>query len=145
MKQSEKIKNEINALYNNGHSRKPGNVAKEYPTLYLKARKVFGSWRKALEACGIDYEKARNRKKWSRDKVLKEIERLCLKGHSLRPKDLKRERMINLISAASYHFGSWRKAVESSGVHYPCGRRKKNGKNTVTSFKETRKANIHRS
>ena len=69
-KQTEKIKNEIRALYN-GSLKKPHNVAKEHPKLYLKARKLFGSWKKALEACGIDYEKTRNRKKWSREKIFK--------------------------------------------------------------------------
>jgi hypothetical protein len=123
-KLKERIRDEIYALYSNGHL-KPSNVAKEYPRLYLKARKIFGSWKKALEASGIDYEAARNRKKWSRERVLKEIERLCLKGQSLRPKDIKREGMTDLISAASYHFGSWRRAVESSGILYSCGRRKK--------------------
>ena len=124
-KQAEKIKNEIKALYK-GPLKKPNNVANEYPTLYIKARKVFGSWKKALETCGIDYEKARNHKKWSREKIVKEIKELALKSHSLRLKDLRKEGMISIISAAQYHFGSWRKAVESSGICYTSVRR--NGK-----------------
>jgi hypothetical protein len=123
-KQSEKIKTEIRMLYN-GSLTKPSNVAIEYPTLYSKARKIFGSWKKALEACGIDYEEARNRKKWSREKVLQEIKNLYNNGHRLRPMDFRRKGMINLVSAATYHFGSWRKAVESIGVCYPYGRAKK--------------------
>lgn len=113
----EKVKKEIKALYN-GSLKKPHNVAKEHPILYLRARKVFGSWKKALEASGIDYEKARNHKKWSRGKVVEEIKRLYLKGYSLRLKDLRGNGMICLISAAMYHFGSWRKAVESCGIRY---------------------------
>ena len=125
-KQTEKIKNEIRALYN-GSLKKPHNVAKEHPKLYLKARKLFGSWKKALETCGIDYEKARNHKKWSREKIVKAIKELSLiNSHSLRLKDLRKEGMISIISAAQYHFGSWRKAVESSGICYTSVRR--NGK-----------------
>jgi hypothetical protein len=112
-----KVRNEIISLYN-GLLRKPSNVAKEYPRLYSNARKVFGSWKKALEACEIDYEKARNHKRWSRDKVAKEIKRLYLSGHTLRPKDLKKGGETRLISAASYHFGSWSKAVKHSSIHY---------------------------
>jgi hypothetical protein len=119
----EKIKNEIKALYKNP-LKKPHNVAREYPILYLKARKVFGSWKKAIEACGIDYEKTRTHKKWSREKIVKEIKQLHLKGDSLRPKDLRKEGMISLISSASYHFGSWRRAVESSGIRYLFGRKR---------------------
>jgi hypothetical protein len=89
-KRAEKIKKEIKALYN-GSLKKPHNVAKDHTTLYLKARKVFGSWEKALNACGIDYETARNRKKWSREKIIKEIKELSLKSHSLRLRDLRKE------------------------------------------------------
>lgn len=124
-KQAEKIKHEIIAIYKSPN-KKPSNVAKEYPKLYLKARKVFGSWRKALEASGIDYEEARNRNKWSKEKVLKEIKHLYRNGHSLRPKDLRREGLVKLVSAATYHFGSWREAVEECGVCYSYGREKPN-------------------
>ena len=129
-KQTEKIKNEIRALYN-ASLKKPHNVAKEHPKLYLKARKLFGSWKKALETCGIDYEKARNHKKWSREKIVKGIKELSLKSHSLKLKDLRKKGMISIISAAQYHFGSWRKAVEYSGVYYPSGRRNEEIKNAI--------------
>src|SRR3990172_2291900 len=125
IKQTEIVKKEIKVLYN-GSLKKPHNVAKEHPKLYLKARKLFGSWKKALETCGIDYEKARNHKKWSREKIAKGIKELSLKSHSLRLKDLRKEGMIRIISAAQYHFGSWRKAVEYSGIYYSSIRR--NGK-----------------
>jgi hypothetical protein len=131
-KPSDKIEKEIRALYGDP-LKKPSNVAKEYPTLYLKARRVFGSWKKALEACGVDYEEARNRKKWSREKVLHEIKNLYSNGHSLRPKDFRRKGLVNLVSAATYHFGSWRKAVELSGACYSCGRKKRRKLKDVSS------------
>ncbi|MGB7293293.1 MAG: hypothetical protein WBD99_14055 [Thermodesulfobacteriota bacterium] len=112
-----RIRNQIRSLYN-GSLRKPSNVAKEHPRLYSNARKAFGSWKKALEACEIDYEKARNHEKWSRERVAKEIERLYLSGHTLRPKDLKKGGATKLISAATYHFGSWSKAVKHSRLYY---------------------------
>ncbi len=130
IKQTEIVTKEIKVLYN-GSLKKPHNVAKEYPILYLKARKLFGSWKKAIEACGIDYEKTRNHKKWSREKIVKGIKELYLKGHSLRLKDLRKEGMISIISAAQYHFGSWRKAAEYSGVYYPSGRRNEKIKNAT--------------
>ena len=125
---SEKIRNKIMTLYD-GLRRRPSNVAKEHPRLYSDARKVFGSWKMALEACAIDYEKARNHKKWSREKITNEIKRLYVSGHSLRPKDLKKGDTIKLISAATYHFGSWSKAVKQSGIYYSYERNyKKSGK-----------------
>jgi hypothetical protein len=127
----ERIKDEIVALYGNGLI-KPTNVAKEYPRLYSNARKAFGSWKKALEACQIDYEKARNHKKWSREMVAKEIKRLYLSGHTLRPKDLRKGGATKLISAATYHFGSWSKAVKHSGIYYSFERyHKKSGESDM--------------
>lgn len=132
--QHKKVKTEIIALYN-GSSKKPYNVSKEHPNLYFKARRLFGSWKKALEACEIDYEKTRNHKKWSRERVIRQIKELDLKGYSLRPKDLRGNGTVDLISAASYHFGSWRKAVEASGICYPCGRDRENGKDCRNGYK----------
>jgi hypothetical protein len=130
-KKVERIKDEIVALYGNG-LKKPSNVAKEYPRLYSNARKAFGSWKKALETCHIDYEKARNHKKWSREKVAKEIKRLYLSGHTLRPKDLRKGGATTLISAANYHFGSWAKAIMKSGISYSFERNhKKSGKSEI--------------
>ena len=133
----ERIKGEIIALYGNGVT-KPSNVAREYPRLYSNARKAFGSWKKALEACQIDYEKARNHKKWSREKVANEIKRLYLSGHTLRPKDLKKGGATRLISAANYHFGSWSKAMKKSGIRYSFERNHKKCGETAIAYNEFR-------
>jgi len=116
-RRTERIIREIVAIYNSFND-KPINVAKEHSALYHRACKVFGSWREALNHCGIDYEKARNRKKWTRDKIVKKINRLHSEGKSLRPSRLRNNGGVKLLSAAEYHFGSWRRAVEVSGCNY---------------------------
>jgi hypothetical protein len=121
MKRKLKIKREIAAIYNS-LSEKPNNVAKEHSALYHRACKIFGSWREALKESGINYEKARNNKKWSREKIAKEINRLHHEGKSLRPSQLRNNGGVKLLSAAEYHFGSWRRAVEVSGFNYLNGR-----------------------
>ncbi len=136
-KKVERIKDEIVALYGNARM-KPSNVAKEYPRLYSNARRAFGSWKKALEACQIDYEEARNHKKWSREKVAKEIKRLYLSGHTLRPKDLRKAGATTLISAANYHFGSWSKAIKKSGIRYSFERNHKISCETDIAYNEFR-------
>ena len=117
----ESVKREIQSLYR-VNDKKPANIAKEYTRLYIKACRVFGSWRNALEACGLNYEIVRNHKKWNREKICKEITRLNKKGFSLRPSVLRHEGMTDLLSAAGYHFGSWRRAVETCGYDYKFGR-----------------------
>lgn len=126
VKRAERVKREIKTIFS-PDAAKPSNVAKEHTNLYIKACKVFGTWRNAIEACGIDYESTRNNKKWNRERIKKEIKKLGKKGISLRPSVLREEGMTTLISAAEYHFGSWRRAVESSGYEYTCGRNRKSG------------------
>ncbi len=121
MKRKPKIKEEIASIYNS-LSEKPKNVAKEHSALYHRACKIFGSWREALKESGINYEKARNHKKWSREKIAKEINRLHHESKSLRPSQLRNNGGGKLLSAAEYHFGSWRRAVEVSGCIYLNGR-----------------------
>ncbi len=103
----------------------PANVAKEHTNLYLKARKKFGSWRNALEASGLDYNKAMNNNKWSRELIISEIIRLYNCGYDLRPSVLRSNEGIKLLSAANYHFGSWKKAMNASGIDYKYNRNRK--------------------
>ena len=122
-----KIKSSIQDIYN-GENSSPANVAKEHTRLYLRARKVFGSWRNAVEASGIDYERVRNNKKWNRDRIVNEIRRLHEEGSTLRPWNLRKKGMVKLLSAANYHFGSWKKAVLASSISYDHARNRSNGK-----------------
>jgi len=123
-RRGKKIKEEITAIYNS-FSEKPKNVAKEHSTLYHTACKVFGSWKKALKESEIDYEKARNYDKWSRKKIIKTIDTIHHEGKSLSPSQLRKNGEVKIVSAAEYHFGSWRKAVEVSGCNYLNGRNSK--------------------
>ena len=123
-KRAERVKREIRTIFS-PDAEKPANIAKEHTSLYVKACKAFGSWRNAIEACGIDYESSRNNRKWTRERIRNEINRLRAEGDCLRPSILRKNGMTTLVSAAEYHFGSWRRAVESCGVNYAFGRRKK--------------------
>jgi hypothetical protein len=121
---AERVKREIKSIFR-PDAEKPVNIAKSYSSLYVKACKTFGSWRKALEACGIDYESSRNNRKWTRERIIGEINKLRNEGVCLRPSVLRKNGMTTLVSAAEYHFGSWRRAVEHCGLDYSFGRRKK--------------------
>ena len=123
-KRTERVKREIRAIYS-PNAERPINIAREQTSLYICACKLFGSWRNALEACGIDYESSRNYKKWSKDRIVMEIIRLLSEGNSLRPTALRENGNTTLVSAAVYHFGSWRRAVEACGVKYTFGRNMK--------------------
>ena len=123
-KRADRVKKEIKIIFR-PDAEKPANIAKSYPSLYVKACKAFGSWRNVVEACGLDYESSRNNKKWTRDRIVREIKKIGTDGGCLRPSFLRKSGMTKLVSAAEYHFGSWRRAVETCGLDYSFGRRKK--------------------
>ena len=54
---------------------------------------------------------------WSKDRIVARIRQLRAEGAALSYNRVATERQ-GLLSAASYHFGSWRKAVEAAGIPY---------------------------
>jgi hypothetical protein len=90
--------------------------------LVARARKDFGSWRRALEAAGFEYPPERSPWKWPRDRVFKEIRRRAQFGLSLQHMVIVRENG-GLWKAAVRECGNWRAALEAAGIPYP-GRRR---------------------
>jgi hypothetical protein len=54
---------------------------------------------------------------WTTDAILRELRRLHKAGENLSYNGLARENQA-LVSAAAYHFGSYRQAVEKAGIDY---------------------------
>lgn len=90
-----------------------------YTSLVSGAAKWFGSWRKAIECAGFDYEKIRavRANYWKPEVVIREIKRLNSLGVRLSSKAVHLTRG-DLFSAAIKHFGNWGKAVEAAGINY---------------------------
>src|SRR5687768_10717899 len=57
------------------------------------------------------------RMKWTRELIKYEIQKRMQSGLSLVMRDVTKSR-LDLLSAAAYHFGSWKKAVYASGIKY---------------------------
>lgn len=54
---------------------------------------------------------------WDKDSIVQAVKKLAAQGESLAPRDI-RIKDQRLFGAASYHFGSWGKAVEAAGFDY---------------------------
>jgi hypothetical protein len=54
---------------------------------------------------------------WNRDEIIRSLRKLYKSGDDLSYNALARKRQA-LVSAAAYHFGSYRKAVERAGIDY---------------------------
>jgi hypothetical protein len=91
--------------------------AVNYPDVYAAAERMFGGWQYAIESCGLDYEKIRKYKRWSKEKVLEEIKRLKAEKHSLNSKTIQQTQRP-LYLAALRRFKSWGNALEAAGLNY---------------------------
>ena len=96
--------------------------------LYNKARRLFGTWQKAIEAAGMNYDKVilyRNQY-LTPDAVLDEIRKRHAAGKPLTyvgvRKGLDKDGL--LYDRASKHFGTWTQAVEKAGVQASASRGK---------------------
>ena len=90
-----------------------------FEKLYSAGDRLFGSWGKAIEAAGLNYEKIRATKQWSKRKVLAEIRRLERRGVRLSQKEVTHKRhLYGLFQAAIFRFGSWGQAVVAAGFDY---------------------------
>lgn len=91
------------------------------------ARRCFGSWGKALEAAGFNYDEIKKAARansvvlppgsWSAEVIIAEIRKRADAGLSLAAHVVQKENS-RLYSASVYTFGSWGKAVEAAGYDY---------------------------
>lgn len=83
--------------------------------LHAAARRIFGSWKNAIQSAGIPPHTVIPGERWSPPRVLTMIRHLAKKDRQLTHAELDR-RYRSLASSARRHFGSWRKAVLAAGV-----------------------------
>lgn len=106
---------EIAALHSAG---KPLNLAaawRSHGALTAAARRLFGSWNKALVATGIDPESVAKRHVWTRARLIRELRMSAINGTIL-AKEIPRSRYNSMRALAASRFGSWRKALKAAGL-----------------------------
>ncbi len=104
---SKKDKEALNSYY----------YATTYPDVYAAAEREFGSWKDAIEACGLDYDKIRKYKSWSRQAVIAEIKRAYEEGEPVNSQHVQNNNKA-LYMAAVKRFRSWGQAVKLAGIDY---------------------------
>lgn len=93
-------------------------VYKNNVALHSAARREFGSWRKALEAAGYDYDEVNKAAgtrytSWTREKIIKMIRELP--PDRLSYGNMTKENLL-LYSAAYRRFGNWQNALRAAGL-----------------------------
>ncbi|MBI3893548.1 MAG: hypothetical protein HY303_18675 [Candidatus Wallbacteria bacterium] len=105
----------VHRLQSQGRPLGVGSVLRFERRLLGAAVKLYGSWKKGLEALGFDYETIRKGPIWTREHIVETLRRFDREGQSLYPVDLRREHGSMLVAAAR-GFGSYAAALAAAGM-----------------------------
>jgi hypothetical protein len=92
------------------------DVERDDELLYLAATNEFGSWDTAMAYAGVNVRHVGQRGDLTRDQVKQQLRRLCTTGYDLGAQ-LNRSRQRALYDAALRYFGTWRGALQASGIN----------------------------
>jgi hypothetical protein len=84
-----------------------------YGSMLSAARRLFGSWSKAVLAAGVDPTKLRRVVPWNRERVIEAILTRALRNESLSAQSIQPRSMVE---AGRKFFGSWAAALETAGL-----------------------------
>ena len=95
-------------------------MARENLPLLRAATRYFGSWQQAVEFAGLNYEDIRKYRVWTNERITERIRELHAQGNDLSWRHVSLHLDPSLAAAATKksHFGSWRAALEASGLDY---------------------------
>jgi len=111
---------EILSMYESGENLNYSSVATNNLSLLRAATRYFGTWEDAVLFAGLDYDSIRRYKSWSRDRIIARIKELHAQSVDLSWRNVCLNVDPQLAAAATKksHFGSWREALEASGLNY---------------------------
>jgi hypothetical protein len=87
---------------------------RKYGGLVGAATVYFGSWRRAIQAAGLDYLKIKRQREWSKKLIVSEIRRLQREGLPLGTTIPVRAKYRILHAAAVRYYGSWAAAMKAA-------------------------------
>lgn len=121
----EAIAAEILRRYEAGQDLSYSGITKENLPLLRAATRYLGSWQTAIEFAGLNYEDIRRYRSWNKERIIERIRELHAKGEDLswRHISLKLDPSLAAAATKKNHFGSWRSALEASGLDYDTIRR----------------------
>jgi hypothetical protein len=121
----ESIGMEIRSMYESGENLNYSSVASTNLSLLRAATRYFGTWEAAVNFSGLDYNQIRRYKSWTRERIIARIQELHAQDVDLSWRNVCLNVDPQLAAAATKksHFGSWREALECSGLDYDTIRR----------------------
>lgn len=113
-----RITKELKKLQKKGEELSYNEFERRHPELFHAAQYYFGSWENALSVVGVDYNKVRRLKEWTKTGIIEEIKTLNHKGTDLSFRAMRRKGYGAVVSAAQFFYGGWRQAIARAGLDY---------------------------
>lgn len=88
-------------------------LEERFGSMVSAARRVFGSWSKAILASGVDPAKLRRGLPWTRERVLETLMTRALRNQ---PVSARRMEPRSVVEAGRRFFGSWAATLEAAGL-----------------------------
>lgn len=121
----ETIAAEILRRFDAGLDLSYSGMTRENLPLLRAATRYLGSWQAAVEFAGLNYDDIRRYRSWTNDRIIERIRELYAEGQDLSWRHISLTLDPSLAAAATKksHFGSWRAALDASGLDYDAIRR----------------------
>lgn len=103
----------IRNLSRRRHPLNSTQLERRYGSMLTAARRLFGSWSKAVVAAGVDPTKLQRVVPWTRERVIEAILTRALRNESLAARSTQPR---SLVEAGQRFFGSWAAAVQAAGL-----------------------------
>lgn len=116
-KDPDNIINEIKLLNEQGISLNSKSIDQYNSSLRTVARKVFGSWDKAIQIAGLNYSGIKKTKERSKENIIVELKNRINRGLPINQRSLMKDD-IALFSASVSYFGTFGNAIEACGIDY---------------------------
>jgi hypothetical protein len=103
-------------IRNLSRRRRPLNgtqLERRYGSMLTAARRLFGSWSKAVVAAGVDPTRLQRVVPWTRERVIEAILTRALRNESLTARSTQPR---SLVEAGQKFFGGWAGAVQAAGL-----------------------------
>jgi len=116
----EEIIARIREMHAQGHDLLDPRFKIKNRSLYLAAcaHRYFGSWRRAVQAAGLDHETMRENRVWTKQRILRTIQQLSEEGKPLGWAYIEEhEPGIYRAARRKENFGSWSGALQAAGVN----------------------------
>ena len=115
------ILSSLRQLHDEGEDLLDPEFKTRHRSLYLAAcaHRYFGSWQRAIKAAGLDHDKMRESRVWTKNRILRTIEQLAHEGKPLGWAYIEQhEPGIYRAARRKENFGSWAGALRAAGVEH---------------------------